>query len=123
VQAKAYLSAIVAMTLMLGAGVLAVIFMTSPARLGALGVTAWFIALFGALSGSLTLVLYLIKSKAGKFDSRRTQLLYALRQGVLIGGGMTVLLALSSLRQLDLRDVILITILLALIEFYFRTRQ
>lgn len=122
-QVRAYLSGIIVMTLVLGAGVVAAVAWTSPARLGAYGVTAWFIALMGALSGAISLALYFVKSRAGHFDSRRTQLVYAWRQGVLLGGGITVLLALSSLRQLDLRDVVLISILLALIEFYSRTRK
>lgn len=122
-QVRLYLSAIVAMTLILGAGVAATVSWTSPVSLGALGVTAWFVALMGALGGAVTLVLYLVKSRAGKFESRRSQLQFALRQGMLLGGGVVILLALSSLRQLDMRDVVLIVILLALIEFYFRTRR
>jgi len=47
---------------------------------------------------------------------------YAARQGLLIGGGFTVILALQSLRQLSSRDILLIIVLVGLMEFYFRTR-
>ncbi len=45
------------------------------------------------------------------------------RHGLLLGGALTVILALSSLQQLDPRDVGLIIAFVLLVEFYMRTRR
>lgn len=95
---------------------------TNPSKLGPAGVTAWFLILLGVGTCALTVGLYWVKSslKVHSLDTRR--LTFSWRQGFLLASAGVMFLALSSLRQLSLRDVVLFGILLALIEFYFRNR-
>lgn len=98
---------------------------TSPASIGPIGVTVWFLLLLIASGSGLSLLLYLIKRQRPEQTtvSRRQQLASSIRQGSLLGGYITVILALSSLRQLDLRDAVLVAILALLMEFYFRGKK
>ena len=100
--------------------------MTSPANLGPTGVTIWFLGFWGVLSANLAFLKYELMMRFGKemtkLNKHRT-MTTAIRHGVLIGAGLTVLLALSSLQQLDGRDVGLVIVLLALVEFYMRSRK
>lgn len=95
---------------------------TNPAKLGPAGVTIWFLLLLGAATCSFTVGLYWLKAKfkVHSLDTRR--LTFSWRQAFLLALAGVTFLALSSLRQLGLRDVILFGILLALVEFYFRNR-
>jgi len=112
-------------TITVGATVLVVLALSAsnPGRLGPLGITLWFVALLVALSGITAILLYVAKSQLRREDTAASRLSSSLRQGLLLGGGVTICLGLESLRQLGVRDVILIVILAGLIEFYFRTRQ
>lgn len=100
--------------------------LTSPANLGPTGVTIWFLGFWGVLSANLAFLKYELMMRFGKemtkLNKHRT-MMTAIRHGVLIGAGLTVLLALSSLQQLDARDVGLVTVLLVLVEFYVRSRR
>jgi 4-amino-4-deoxy-L-arabinose transferase-like glycosyltransferase len=104
---------------------LASIASTNPANLGPGGVTLWFLVLLVASSSGLALLLYLFKRQRPERTSlsRRQRLGVCIRQGLLLGGYITVILALSSLRQLDLRDALLLVILMILIEFYFKGKK
>lgn len=98
---------------------------TNPSRLGPTGVTLWFMGLWVVVSSCLALLKYELVMKFGKEATklnRHKMVASSLRHGVLIGAGLTVLLALSSLQQLDARDVGLVAALLALIEFFVRAR-
>jgi hypothetical protein len=106
-----------------GALVLAGLLMqaATPKSLGPLGVTAWFglilvglVALVAALAYAAAAQLQHSRSK----PKPRRRVVDSLRRGLLVGGGLTILLALSSLRQLNLRDLILLLLLGALVEFY-----
>lgn len=121
-EVKSQLSMIVAATT--GAFGLAILtlLITNPTQIGPFGVTLWFLILMFGVSGAFTLALYYAKARLKLYEGPLTQLSNSRRQGLLLGLGVVVLLALSSLRQLNLRDVILVSVLLVLLEFYFRTR-
>lgn len=99
---------------------------TNPASLGPTGVTLWFVGFWVVLSSCLALLKYELVMRLGKESTklnRHKMVVSSLRHGSLIGGGLTVLLALSSLQQLDPRDVGLVAVLLVLIEFFARARS
>lgn len=98
------------------------VLLTNPLAIGPVGVTAWFIILFVALSCVATLALYLVKTYFHWHENSASRLRYSSRQGLLIGGWASGVLALSSLRQLGLRDAILLGLLLGIIEVYVRFR-
>lgn len=110
----------------IGALVLAVLAMraTTPLVLGPIGVTVWFIVILAGLFGIITALAYGVALKlqpAIKSSGRRA--FDASRRGLLVAGYLTVVLALSSLRQLNLRDVLLLGLLLVLVEFYTVARS
>jgi hypothetical protein len=97
---------------------------TTPLGIGPLGVTLWFLALTVALSCWFALLAFWLARRfsdhnelgpKGISDSRR--------RGLFAGGFITILLALSSLRQLSLRDALLLGLLLLLIEFYMVAKR
>lgn len=95
---------------------------TSPVGIGPLGVTVWFLAVFVAISCWIALGSFLLEKRLHRVGEEVLRA-SALRRGLLGGGFLTVLLGLSSLRQLGPRDVLLMAILLALIELYAVTRR
>lgn len=120
VSPKQLVSVTTAVTIVAAVCVIAAVFLTNPTSFGPVGVTIWFIGVLVALQGGFTLGLYTLKSRK---DQPGTKALSASwRQGLLLALAITVFLALSSLQQLGLRDVILISAVLVLVEFYFRTR-
>ena len=100
--------------------------LTNPTNLGPTGVTLWFLGFWAVLGANLAFLKYELVMRFGKemtkLNKHRT-MMTAIRHGALVGAGLTVLLALSSLQQLDARDVGLVAALLVLIEFYARSRQ
>lgn len=99
---------------------------TNPTRLGPTGVTLWFIGFWLVLAACLALLKYELMMRFGKDSTklnRHKMIVGSLRHGALISAGLTVLLALSSLQQLDARDVGLVAALLILIEFFARARS
>lgn len=98
---------------------------TNPTSLGPTGVTLWFVGLGVVLAICFAFAKYLAVMHWGREASkanRRRVIIASVRHGVLISVGLTTLLALSSLQQLDIRDVGLVTVLLVLVEFFARTR-
>lgn len=90
----------------------------TPAELGPFGITIWFVLFLTALGSLLTLTIHQIKRVLGK---KSNQLFTnSLRQGVLMGIWLTALIALNSLRQLGVKDIVLVSILVVLIDFYLR---
>ncbi len=106
-------------TLVSLASILVVATLTTPDRLGPFGITLWFSGLLIALGGSLTLFLYQLRKRFSRQD-RALVFSRALRHGILISTWITSLVALNSLRQLGLKDIVLVTLLVVLIEFYLR---
>ena len=101
--------------------VMSVIF-TSPVSIGPVGVTLWFVTLFMALAGIITLILYAIKTYLRLHATDSGRLRYSWRQGMLLATLIVGLLSLSSLRQLGGLDAILLGILLVIVEVYVRFR-
>lgn len=95
---------------------------STPAQLRPLGVTLWFIFLLVALTCGLALLLDLAKRLLGPKKPEGRDFQPSLRQGLLASIWLVILLALSSLRQLSLRDILLIGLLLVIVEIYTRLR-
>jgi len=96
----------------------------TPKDLGPAAMTFWFVGVLIALASLFTLLDYLWKLR--KDDNRmqpRKIIISSMRTGFLLGFTGSVLLALSSLRSLTMRDVILFILTVLLIELYFRTRK
>ena len=96
--------------------------LTNPLTIGPLGVTLWFLVLFSGLSAGIGVVLYVIKRFLRIHDNGVSRLRYSWRQGMLVGWWITSVLALSSLHQFNLRDAILLGLLLVIVEVYVRLR-
>lgn len=92
--------------------------LTSPSELGPFGLTAWFSGLMASLTGISTLAL--MRWKYGKSQEGFT---ISLRRSFLLSMWVVAILALGSLRQLGIRDIILLTILGLLIDFYMQRAQ
>ena len=120
---KLYLRLIASVTILSTIAVVAALFLTNPSSIGPAGVTLWFVGVFLALSGALTLTLNYLKTQLQLHPTPNRRLLFAWRQGSLMGLAATIWLALSSLRQLSWGDVALLVLLLVLVEFYLRARS
>jgi hypothetical protein len=97
------------------------ILMTNPTKLGPGGVTFWFIDVLLMISCITTLSLYL--ARRNNAESKKRLLLSSARTGSILAFSLTLLLALSSLRSLNWRDIILLLLLVILVEVFFRTRR
>lgn len=120
---KPYLRWIALIGLVCGLGVGCALFLTNPASIGPLGVTIWFLGVLAAAGAILTIGLYYLKSFLHLHHSESQRFHFAWRQGVLLALALVIFLALSSLRQLSGGDIVLVSIFLLLVEFYFRTRS
>ena len=98
--------------------------LTNPTALGPGGVTFWFIGFMFMSTALITLVIYQLQKNRPKYAENKTSCYFrSLRSGLILGVSLTVLLALSSLRSLSWRDIILLVLLVVLVELYFRTRR
>lgn len=93
-------------------------FLTNPEELGPFGITAWFMALLVLLTAGSTLGVTRLRRDRSKSGFLRT-----VRRSFLISLWIVALLALGSLRQLTIGDIILITVLVVAIDFYMRRVQ
>jgi hypothetical protein len=118
-----YLSLIGLWTALAGGGLIMSLILTNPAAIGPVGVTLWFLALLAAVTGILTILLYLAKTYLHWHATSKQRLRYAFRQGLLIGFWGTSLLALASLQQFNLRDGLLLGLILIVVELYMRLRR
>lgn len=118
-----YLSLITIGTAITGVILVLAVLLTNPTAIGPTGVTVWFVDMYAAVAGLITLVLYVAKSYLHLHATNLIRLKYSWRQGLLISGWVTLVLALSSLGQLATKDAILIAALLVLFEIYIRLRQ
>ena len=103
-------------------GIVLTMLVTNPAAIGPLGVTLWFVVVFAVMASSLSLVLYGIKTYFHVHATRQQRLRYSLRQGTLVAGWISGMLALGSLGGLGWRDVILLGLAAVIIESYVRFR-
>lgn len=101
------------------------IFWSNPTKLGPGGVTFWFVNIMIFVFGLVTLIAF--KFRSYKFKSRGKSksviLNTSVRTGIIASFVVTVLLALSSLRSLGIRDLVLFVLTVILVEFYLRTRS
>lgn len=96
----------------------------TPKELGPAAITFWFVAVLIAITCIVTLVDFLLKLRnEDKRLEPRKVLINSLRTGFLLGFTSAILLALSSLKSLSIRDIILFALTVLLIELYFRTRK
>ena len=96
----------------------------TPTEIGPAGITFWFLGILIASGSLIAIVDYSVRMRKEINQQRSSSIYYAaLRAGFLVGFTLTVLLALSSLRSLSLRDIILFVLTVVLIEFFFRTRK
>ncbi len=104
--------------------VLYIILSYTPKELGPALVTFWFIGILIGMSSIITLIDYLwkLRSEENRNEPRKI-LLASIRTGFLLGFTVTLLLALSTLKSLSIRDIILFVLTVLLIELYFRTRK
>lgn len=116
------LSLLVVWSLVAGVALIVSLFATNPLAIGPIGVTLWFILLLSGLSAILALALYGAKTFLHVHTTGASRLRYSWRQGMLGAWWVTGVLALSSLHQFNLRDAILLGLLLAIIEVYIRFR-
>lgn len=94
--------------------------LTTPANLKPPGVTVWFLVLMVALSSVVALLLDTIKRLFGPKKPEGRSFKPSQRQGVIVGIWLSIILALSSLRQLSLRDVFITGLIAIIIELYLR---
>ena len=96
----------------------------TPKQLGPAAITFWFIGVAVFVASLITLLEYNLKLRNpnNRMQPRKV-LIRSLRTGILLGLTITILLALSSLRSLSLRDIILFALTVLIIELYFRTRK
>lgn len=96
----------------------------TPRELGPAAITFWFLGVLVMVLSLCTLIDYSWKMR--KDDNRmqpKKALISSLRTGFLLGFTAALLLALSSLKSLTLRDIILFALTVLIIELYFRTRK
>jgi hypothetical protein len=117
-----WLSVLIVWSLVSAAGLILSLVLTNPVGLGPLGVTLWFVVVFLSLGSIFTLAFYGAKTFLRLHLTSANRLRYAWRQGLLVSGWGTGLLALSSLRQLGWLDAILLALLLVIVEVYVRFR-
>ena len=104
------------------AGLVLSVTLTNPATIGPVGVTIFFLVLLCFLASAACILLYTAKTFLRIHAAAPNRLRYSWRQGLLIGGWVTGLLALSTLRQLGALDAILLALLLLIVEVYVRFR-
>ena len=114
-------------TAVIGGGVasalcLLMVVATTPLGIGPTGVTLWFLSLMVALTCWLSLASYMIEGRLRPNTQPAAKKRNAWRRGIFLGGYITMLLALSSLKQLNARDAILFLLLILLVEFYLVMR-
>ncbi len=117
-----WLTVLVVWSLVSVTGLVLSLLLTNPFELGPLGVTVWFVVMFLALASIISLIMYGIKSYLRVHSTGAARLRYSWRQGLLVGGWLVGMLALSSLHQFGWLDAILLGILLVIVEVYVRFR-
>jgi hypothetical protein len=100
--------------------VLAILIMltTTPVGIGPLGVTAWFLLVLVGLAAVVGVVAYGLAAWLQPHATTKHRIKASWRRGLMIGGYITIVVALNSLQQLNLRAVLILALLLVLIEFY-----
>lgn len=96
----------------------------TPSKLGPAGLTFWFIGILVSIGSLVAFLGFIWKLRHEEHRLTAAKALTSsLRTGFLVGFTVAILLALSSLRSLSLRDIILFILVVVVIEIYFRTRK
>ena len=119
---KRYIAAICVWAAGAGVALVVSLLATNPVTIGPVGVTIWFVVILTEATALATLALYAVKTYLHLHATQALRLRYSWRQGGLIGGWATSLLALNSLQQLGIKDAILLGLLLSIVEVYVRLR-
>ena len=123
-RATVYLVAISAVLIITAVLLVLSLFTTNPTRLGPAGVTFWFINALVMVSALITIVSFKFKTRNLKNQDNQMALFKSsLRFGSLVGFSIVGLLALSSLRSLSWRDILLFILIVIVVEVFFRTRK
>ncbi len=123
-RATVYLVAISAVLVITAVLFVLSLFTTNPTRLGPAGVTFWFINALVMVSALITIVSFKFKTRNLKSQDNQMALFKSsLRFGSLVGFSIVGLLALSSLRSLSWRDILLFMLIVIVVEVFFRTRK
>jgi len=123
-RATVYLVAISAVLIITAVLLVLSLFTTNPTRLGPAGVTFWFINALVMVSALMTVVSFKFKMRNLKNQDNQMALFKSsLRFGSLVGFSIVGLLALSSLRSLSWRDILLFILIVIVVEVFFRTRK
>lgn len=123
-KSTAKLAGLIAAAIVSGVATISELFITTPKKLGPNGVTFWFISLLALVVSVLSLVLFVFKIQylQGRTNLNKT-VNASFRTAFLIGVGLVAFIALRSLGSLSFKDIILLSLMLILIEFYLRTRR
>jgi len=97
------------------------LFWVTPDDIGPFGITIWFLLVWLFLAEVFTFLRYGVGRLIGQPPADLQPV--AIRQGGLASAWVSSLLALSSLNQIDIKDVVLVSLLIILIEFYMRRVQ
>ena len=123
-RATVYLVAISAVLIITAAVLVLSLFTTNPTKLGPAGVTFWFINALAMVSSLITIISFKLKSRNLKNKDNQLALFRSsLRFGSLLGFSIVGLLALSSLRSLSWRDILLFALIVIVVEVFFRSRK
>lgn len=118
------LSVVVLITVLTGVGTITTVIFSTPKDVGPAGVTFWFLSLLVFLTGLITMGSFILKLRKTKYrEKSQKSLMASLRTAFLISFATVGLLALKSIDSLNLRDVILFTLTVVVVEFYFRTKK
>jgi len=99
-------------------GWLAVIIQVNPEEAGFLGIVAFYLSLFLALFGSLSLLGITVRSLASKRRLQGANLLVAMRQALLWTFALLVALVLQSQSLLNIWSLTILIVLFIMLEFF-----
>lgn len=97
-------------------------FVLTPDQLGPLLITGWFILVFVATTALLMSMFLKLSTYLHRGQKRHSYAL-ALRRATLAALFLVSLMALGSLHQLSVVDIVLVTLLVLAVEFYFFRRS
>lgn len=119
---KATLFGIFSLTISLLGIWIVILFNVDPAQTDSLTYIAFLASLFLWLAGLITLVEYYLRVLIGKREVIFAHLPQSARHGLLVSLLVTVLLTLQLIRVLNIIEAVMIIILFAISELYFRAR-
>lgn len=95
----------------------------SPFASPELALSLFYISLFIALVGTLTLIIYYLRAWLNKGEIYNAHLNVSLRQAILLSGMICTGIAFQRLKVLTWWDGLLLLAIVLMIEFYFMSRD